>query len=718
LADVGDEVKRKKQLTTESSKPLLELVNSLSLAPDFESMLDTLLDHARRLVPCSGTSVLWLEEDHLNVLASDGETAPMPGLSLPANQVGAARPLLDSRQPVLVSDALADAHWQRVPGEEEVRSWLGAPLLFEDRTLGLIEWTAREPNGFGEQDRELAALVAQHAAPLLHRAQLLDDTRRRLREVAEPQPGATPKAVDFRASLQPVVLETQELTASRHAFLFLLGAQEDELRCVAAAGDKRADLARMVLRGDGTLGGWNMLPDGSPHRPGPTDREAMARLGIRHTLTLPLRVHGRLMGMLGAAEPHNGRAFGQDSLQVMTHLASQASLILERSYLGQPASEAAEYRTAVQSSPLGVGILSMAGEIRVCNPALAALFSRPERSLVGRYLQEFLVASDGRRITIALEEAAISGRRRNVDTRVRAAPGEQRHVRISLAQARISGQVDNTVVAIMENITSLKILERERVQYLRQLRERHEQLRDFDQLKSRFVSNVSHELRTPLAVIKLYATLAGKGRPEKQRHYLQTIEQETHRLETMVENILDLTRLDRDSLQIHPEWLPPNVIIGQVLGVYEETAQKRGIRMRQRAKEDLPAVWADRNHLVQMLTNLVDNALKYTPPGGQVWVAARARCAESEPVLEIGVGDTGTGIPQDERERVFDRFYRGSNNASSTTGTGLGLAIVQDLMQQHGGSVTLRSQEGRGSIFTLRFPLAELPPPLSESNQT
>lgn len=711
---------KKPQQSDELNKSLLELMHNISLATDFESMLTRLLEYATALVPCDGASVLWLEEDHLKVLASDGECAPMPGLALPMNQVGAARPLLDSGQPLLVADTVASAFWQRVPGEEDVRCWLGAPLLFEDRTLGLIEWTARTPSYFSETDRALAEQITQVVAPLLHRAQLLEDTRWRLREVAEPQPRAPSETVDFRAALQPLVLEAQEFTAARHAFLFLLGKEGEGLRCIAAAGDRRADLARTVLRGDGTLGGWDIHAGESPAQRwnGPADREVMARLGIRRTLILPLRAGGKQMGMLGAAEPHNGRPFGQDSFQLMTHLASQASMVLERTFSGQAASADAEYRTVVQSSPLGVGVLTVAGVIRICNPALAALFSRPERGLVGRYLQEFLVPSDGRRISHALQEVAINGRRRTVDTRFRGAPGEQRHVRVSLAQARISGDVDRLAVAIMEDITSLKILERERVQYLRQLREKHEELRDFDQLKSRFVSNVSHELRTPLAVIKLYATLARKGRPEKQMHYLKTIEQETHRLETMVENILDLTRMDREALQIHPEWLEPEEIISQVLEVYAETAQKRSIRIRHHAKDGLPAVWADRNHLVQILTNLVDNALKYTPPGGQVWVAARVRRVESEPMLEIGVGDSGTGIPAEERESVFERFYRGSNNAASTTGTGLGLAIVRELMQQHGGSVTLRSQEGRGSIFTLRFPLAQQPHAPSPSSLT
>jgi signal transduction histidine kinase len=106
-----------------------------------------------------------------------------------------------------------------------------------------------------------------------------------------------------------------------------------------------------------------------------------------------------------------------------------------------------------------------------------------------------------------------------------------------------------------------------------------------------------------------------------------------------------------------------------------------------------------------MLTNLVDNALKYSPCGGQVWVEVQVVTSDSNGVVEIRVCDTGTGIPEDEQGKVFERFYRGTNNAASSTGTGLGLAIVQELMAQHRGRVTLRSRVGEGSTFILQFPV-------------
>jgi signal transduction histidine kinase len=677
------------------------------MAVDFQSALANFLERAKHLVPCDGASVMWLDGDHLEVMLSSGATAPLQGLSLPVRQIGAARAALDNGRPIAVPDTAKDPSWQQIPGEDEVRSWLGAPLLLEDGILGLLEWTAREPAQFVQDDVEIGREIARCAAPVLHQAQLLDDTRQRLRERIEPHLTTIPQTVDLGTELQPVVREALDFTAARHAFVFLLGQSGRKLRCVASAGDRQRDLLEISLRGDGTLGGWSVPRVHSPDwlGTGPSDREVMSALGIQNTLILPLRVGGEQVGMLGVAEPHRSRTFGRDAIRLMTHLASQASLTVERNHRTKLESDRYNYEMVIKSSPLGVAVMTVTGSIRVGNPALDSLLCRSARSLVGCSLPDYLVPSDGQRLTRALEEVAITGQHRQVDVRTQWAQGEPRHIRIFLSLAHISDDVGGTIVALVEDITSLKILEHERVQHLRELREKHAQLEELDQLKSRFVSNVSHELRTPLAVIKLYATLARKGRPEKQIYYLQTIEQETHRLETMVENILDLTRMDRQALRVNPELVEAEEIIAQVLQVYDETAQKQAIELRNHVRDGLPPLWADKNHLIQMLTNLVDNALKYTPRGGQVWVTAQKMGSPTQPMLEIAVADSGVGIPEDEQDKVFERFYRGSNNTPGSTGTGLGLAIVQELMVQHKGTVKVSSKAGEGSVFALQFPI-------------
>ena len=695
-----NKVTENRDQASDTNRRLLELANRVSLAADFQGAMQALLEQLWELMPCDGISVMWLDGDHLEVMASQGSTAPLRGLNLPVSQVGAARAAMDSGRPVAVADTAGDKIWQPIPGEGQVRAWLGAPLRAENWTLGLLEWTSLEPSRFGEADVAMAGEVARCVSPILHRAQLLEDARQRLRERMEPASEAGTQTISLSAELKPVVHEALEYTRARHAYVFVQTEGGRGLRCVVASGEQRQRIQGVTLRGDGTLGGWSVPMRGSSDRlgTGPSDREVMADLGIKRTLILPLRVNGDQVGMLGVAEPVRRRSFGRDAIRLMTQLASQASVILERVYHQTPKQDQQDYRAVFQSSPLGVGSLTAAGEIQLCNPALAVLLSRPNQSLIGHKLSEFLVEADVPRLIHALEDVDITGQRRQVDARIHTTSGGERHVRISLSQANMPWETGGNLVAIMEDVTALKILEQERVDHLVRLQE-------LDQLKSRFVSNVSHELRTPLAVIKLYATLTRKGRPEKQAYYLQTIEQETHRLETMVENILDLTRMDRQELRVNPELLAADEIIEQVLQVYEETAQRRGLELRNHVRGELPLLWADRNHLIQLLTNLVDNALKYTLRGGQVWVASRVFEANGQPYLEIAVGDTGPGIPEDEQEKVFERFYRGSSNSPGSTGTGLGLAIVRELMVQHGGEVTLQSQVGEGSVFALHFPL-------------
>lgn len=687
---------------------LLDLLRCTSQADDLLDALTLLLKDAQELVPSDGAAVMFLLGDHLVVRAKSGAPAPLKDLSLPVSQMGAGRAVLDSGRVVRVDDTAEDGRWERVPGEEQVRSWLGAPFRVNGQSFGLLEWTAREPNWFDADSEWLAERVVDTVAAVINKAQLLDDTRLRLRQVVEPQLDSAPRALDLGAELQPIVDEAAELTGARHAFAFVRSRASHRLHCVAASGEKSRELRQTTLRGDGSFGGWRVSSGGSSDwlYAEASDREAMAALGIEKTLILPIRAMGEEVGMLGVAESSRKRGFGRDALRLMTHLASQASLIVERVYPARAEKRQYDYEQVILSSPLGMSVLTMTGEIRVSNPALASLLSHPWRSLVGQSLFDFLVKEDARHLENSLQ-AALTGQRQTLDVRVRARSGDPRYVRISLAPAKASEDAGGNLVALLEDVTPVKILEDERVKHLQELKEKNAQLKELDELKSRFVSNVSHELRTPLAVIKLYATLARKGRPDKQAHYLQTIEQETQRLETMVENILDLSRMDRQVLRVDPEWLVPEQIIEQVLEVYGETARKRGIVLENRVKGRLPRLWADKNHLIQMLTNLVDNAIKYSQPEGKVSISAGETLLQSKRVLEIAVADTGLGIPEEEQSRIFERFFRGSNNTPSLTGTGLGLAIVQELMQRHGGQVTVQSQVGKGSVFTLQFPLTD-----------
>jgi PAS domain S-box-containing protein len=698
-------------------KSLLDLVRDILTAADLASAYRVVAGSLRRILASDGASVMRVRRGHLEVVATVGKPASMRGLALPIDQVGAALSVLDTRRPIALSDAPNDPLWRRVPGEEQVRSWLAAPFLVGDQVLGILEATAYQPGRFGPHESNLIEALADQVGPALYQAQLLEEARLKLREISHA-PAKDPRTqADLDQALQQIVDEAQQLTGAAHAFVFVLGPSGQHMRCAGAAGAKRRHLRTLVLSADGSLavsnGAWRPIPGW--FRKGHPDRERFAALGIQAGPILPLRANEQLVGFLGVGTDQRGQRLASETLQLLAYLSSRASLEIER--LQPSVAHPLDYEAAVRSAPLGICVTSASGEILASNPALGNMVGRDSWDLVGEDWQHLLPTAEWQRLQHVLEEVSITGEHQDLDLEIRRDRDDRRQIRFSLAPTTAAGSVSHgrtaasdSVVAILEDVTSLKILEQERLAHLDELREKNLALQELDRLKSQFVSNVSHELRNPLAVIKLYSALARKGRPEKRDHYLQTMERETQRLETMVENVLNLSQLDRGTVELHFEPLDVVRIVHHVVEVYQESARARKIDLENRVSAPLPNLWADEDQLIQILTNLLDNALKFTAAGGQVWIEAAQVDGPAESQLEVRITDTGPGIPPEEQDKVFERFYRGRNSSPTTPGTGLGLAIVKDMVRLHRGEVELESTLGQGSMFRLRFPLSEPQP--------
>lgn len=222
-----------------------------------------------------------------------------------------------------------------------------------------------------------------------------------------------------------------------------------------------------------------------------------------------------------------------------------------------------------------------------------------------------------------------------------------------------------------------------------------------DAVRTDFVSNISHELKTPVGALALLAeTLEDNDDPDVTRRLAARMVAEAHRAGRTIDDLLELSRIE-----LGGQGERSLVTIGDVLREVAErhhlTSERTGVELQ---IDTLSAVQvlADPLQLVSAVSNLVDNAVKYSNPGG----AVRVTCDTVDGVAEIHVADQGVGIPQRDLDRIFERFYRVDRARSRETGgTGLGLAIVRHVANNHGGEVTVRSREGEGSVFTLRIPM-------------
>jgi signal transduction histidine kinase len=246
-------------------------------------------------------------------------------------------------------------------------------------------------------------------------------------------------------------------------------------------------------------------------------------------------------------------------------------------------------------------------------------------------------------------------------------------------------------------------LTRER-ELVESLRAQNEELAELDQMKNRFVSSASHELRTPLTSMVGYLELLLAGEAgelnDQQQHFLEIVSHNCDRLNRLVDDVLFVGRADSDRLTLEATQVDVVELVRGEIASQEAAARLRGIELRCDVRDDFPAITGDATRLTQVLDNLLTNAIKFTPAGGTV----SATLTGDEEQVRIAVADTGVGIPADEVPRVFDRFFRASTSAVAS-GTGLGLAIVQMIAKAHGGSVSVTSDVGVGTTFTVELPV-------------
>ena len=240
------------------------------------------------------------------------------------------------------------------------------------------------------------------------------------------------------------------------------------------------------------------------------------------------------------------------------------------------------------------------------------------------------------------------------------------------------------------------------------------ELRHLEKIRKDFVANVSHELRTPLTSIKGYveALLDGaKDDPESSIKFLDIILKQSDRLNLIITDLLELSKIESGRVSLKKEPVDLRAVVERTSAIMKPLADKSRHHLVMALDSSLPSLEGDEGRLVQVLTNLLDNAIKYTPPGGTITVsAAMARSVGTAETLtkamEICIADTGIGIPEQDRPRVFERFYRVDKARSRELGgTGLGLAIVKHLVEGHGGQVWVEANQPHGSRFVVRFPI-------------
>lgn len=347
---------------------------------------------------------------------------------------------------------------------------------------------------------------------------------------------------------------------------------------------------------------------------------------------------------------------------------------------------------AIQSVEDGLLIADAAGRIAFANPRAAKILGLPEQALLGSNLFDRLgeIEYGADKPAVYRSASRLFDDRVAVEREIVVGSAEPRYY--TLRMAAVSGDSSGTgdllgVVATLSDITKQRELQRTQNDVMRL---------------------VTHEMKTPLTAIKGMSEVMMKFDPgaEKRREMSAAVNEATERMTRMIDDYLDLTRLESGARAPRLAFHRVESLIEQNLLLLDPVAAQRGGALIRKFAPDLPPILVDADLLAHALTNLVANAIKYSPEGADVVISAQA----GEENLFIAVADQGYGIPPEHQASVFEKFFRVPRvEDAETPGTGLGLALVREIAELHGGRVTVESEVGAGSIFTLRLPLNRKP---------
>ena len=343
----------------------------------------------------------------------------------------------------------------------------------------------------------------------------------------------------------------------------------------------------------------------------------------------------------------------------------------------------------------GVMVLDRRGRVLQINPALEGMFDVTRMEARGHPCSDVF-----RHPQLDTLVSAVLTKRTNQEDEILLHPsGRRLHIEASVTESY--GENDACAILVFHDMTELRRLE---------------------MVRKDFVANVSHELRTPLTSIKGYieALLDGaKDDPKTSTQFLNIILKQSDRLNLILEDLLQLSKIESGQVQFKREPLHIQGVIERTLAVIKPLADKKRHRLVSFVENNLPSVLGDEDRLIQILSNLLDNAVKYTPENGTITVAAHPVSDDAEQpaivtAVELSVTDTGMGIPEMERPRVFERFYRVDKARSRELGgTGLGLAIVKHIVEGLGGRVWAEANAPTGSRFVVRLPVQQIGQPVS-----
>ncbi|MBN1487761.1 MAG: GAF domain-containing protein [Anaerolineae bacterium] len=635
-------------------------------------------------------------------------------------------------------------------------AWMGVPLIAGDEIMGvMVTFADDERLVFNQEDQNFFTTTAAQAASILQRLQLYEGLETRARQLGTLNEVGKllASSLDINEVLDLVVKHAAKLLDSEAGSLLLLDDNSGDLIFQISSGPTGDQLVGLkVPAGKGIAGVAfaenrpiivsDALHDTRWYNSFDRDSEFITR----SLIAVPLNARGRTIGVLEVLNHKNDLPFTEEDTELLMAFGAQAAIAIENARLFTMTDQALQARLeelttlqhidrqlnaslnyrevmgqtlawAIRLTGATIGLIAALQEEEDGTQGLRLLAHHgyPE-DIFKRYSEEELWPLDKGFVGQAVRNQNMDLLQSVVDNPnyIGLVPGMKLQLTVPIkrenhvigvialeseAEASFNNESVESVVRLADHAAIA--IENARL---------FQKVQDANNAKTEFISFVSHELKQPMTSMKGYTDLLRKGiggpLNEQQQQFLQVIRTNVERMNRLVSDLLDVSRIESGRLRLEMGDVQPEEVVSESVRAFEQEIVAKEQNLHVDIKAPLPAVYGDRGRLIQVLTNLISNASKYTPEKGNITIHVKPVTMGDRPFVRWSVADTGIGMTEAELERLFTKYFRSDNPiVRNIQGTGLGLVITQSIIELHNGQIWVESEVNKGSTFSFTIPV-------------
>ena len=642
--------------------------------------------------------------------------------------------------------------------EKIPHAWMACPLTAGDKSVGVMAVAAYEPGTtFSEEDENFFVTVAAYSASILERHTLYDKLAARARQLGTLNEigNLLASSLDLNRVLNLVVRNAARLLEAQAGSLLLLDEESGELVFRVASGPSSSELIGLRMPSDKGIAGAAFTRNKPiiTHNTRKDQRwydnfDKKAEFVTESIIAVPMTARGRTIGVLEVLNRKDNRAFNDEDAELILAFGAQSAIAIENAHLftmtDQELQDRLEELTtlqlidrqlnatldynavmkltlewAIRMTGTEIGLIAALQEEEDGTKGLRLLahqgydedvfhrYSKEELWPLKKGLTGYTVQTGKTTLVTHVDEnpyydPIVKGMKAQLTVPIKR---EERVTGVIALESEMADRFKKEAVTLLERLADHAAIAIENARL-------YEQIRRANDAKTEFVSFVSHELKQPMTAMKGYTDLLMKGiggpLNEQQQQFVQVIRNNVGRMNELVQSLLDISRIESGRLKLTVSDVVPDALISEAVQAFGPTMDAKNQTIKVDIEANLPTIKGDRSRLLQVLTNLVSNANKYTPEGGVITIFGARMIAGGQEYVRWSVQDTGIGMTPEEQERLFTKYFRSSSAAvRSVQGTGLGLVITRSIIEMHGGTIWVESEYQKGSTFSFAIPIEQ-----------